>query len=64
MPVVHPQAFGGKIELPLRDFPGVDLRSDMLGGHGMEDLTCRAVSRTAVDSGRLPDDPTGRAAGS
>ena len=43
--LVHPQAVGGEIELSLRDFPGGDPRSDVLGGHGMEFLTCRAVDR-------------------
>ena len=42
---VHPQAVGGEIELSLRDFPGGDARSDVLGGHGLEFLTCRADDR-------------------
>ncbi len=42
--LVHPQAIGGQIELPLGDFPGADPRGDMLGGHWVEDLSCRTVS--------------------
>ena len=42
---IEAEALGGEIELPLRDFPRVDLRSNVLGGHGTEDLTCLAVDR-------------------
>ncbi len=40
-PGVEIQAFGGKVELPLRDFPGIDRSSDVLGGHGEENLRVR-----------------------
>jgi hypothetical protein len=42
---VEAEALRGEIELSLRDFPCVDLRSDVLGGHVVEDLTCLAVDR-------------------
>ncbi len=56
---VHPEAIGGEVELPLRDFPGADARSDVFGGHEKDVLTCRAVSGPPSVSGRLPDDSTG-----
>jgi len=42
---IEAESLGGEIELSLRDFPCVDLRSDVLGGHVVEDLTCLAVDR-------------------
>ena len=57
---VETQALGGEVELLLRDLPRVDPRSNVLGGHGMDVLTCPAVI-DRLDLGRLPDDPTGRA---
>jgi hypothetical protein len=57
---VEAEALRGEIELLLRDFPRVDPRSNVLGGHGMDVLTCLAVI-DRLDLGRLPDDPTGRA---
>ena len=64
-PGVQVEPLGGEIELSLGDFPRVDARSDVLGGHGRENLRVGRPSRVASSSvGRLPDDPTGRVEGS
>ena len=55
---IEVEALGGEVELPLRDFPRVDLRSDVLGGHGRRNLRVGALGTPSA--GRLPDDPTGR----
>ena len=42
---VELESIGGEVELLLRDVPGIDLRSDVLRGHGVGDL--RAEPATA-----------------
>ena len=65
MPGVQVETLGGEVELALCDFPRVDSRSDVLGGHGRENLRVGRPSRVASSCvGRLPDDPTGRVEGS
>jgi hypothetical protein len=63
MPSSSPEALGGEIELSLRDLPGVDARSDVLGGHGVEDLLCVAVSRPPAVRAVSRTTPRGAAAG-
>jgi hypothetical protein len=41
--IIGPACIGGEVELTLRDFPGADARSDVLGCHGMVVLTVRAA---------------------
>ena len=58
---VEVEALGGEVELSLGDLPGVDARSDVLGGHRRRNLRVgRPSIGRLVGVGRLPDDPTGR----
>jgi hypothetical protein len=57
-PRVEVEAVGGEVELSLGDFPGVDLGSDVLGGHRRRNLSVGrplwATSRIWVVSRTTP----------
>ena len=55
---IEVEMFGGEIELPLRNRPWVDLDSSVFGCHRAE-TSGRGGRCHLVETGRLPDEPTG-----